>query len=115
MHEITRRLRKAREASKVIGRIKFTVRRPTVIEAARYSTKEIYEWVRIFVTGWSREDGSPIQGIDIGGDTTDPVPFDQELWEEWLADNPFCWEPLYQFILDQFTAYSKTIEDSAKN
>lgn len=117
MHEITKRLRQARESVTTVGKFRFTIRRPTVIEAARItgSGAEIYEWVRQFVVGWARADGTPVQGVDLGGDTSDTVPFEAELWSEWLADNPFCWEPLYQAILDVFTKYSATLEDSTKN
>jgi hypothetical protein len=107
------KIRKARE----IGGIEadghtFTIRRPTDEEATRWRTQKVdmFAVVKTFVIGWD------LTELDlIPGGSPVAVPFDAELFAEWVADQPSVWEPLGQAVLEAYKAHTDKRTDAAKN
>ncbi len=90
----------------------FTIRRPTDEEAIslRSDSITLVSIVKRFTIGWN------LQEIDlIPGGTPVNVPFDVELFAEWVADRPDVWEPLGTGILNAYRAHSEKREEAAKN
>ncbi len=105
MSEIARALRKSRQFQVTVGKFKFTVRRPTDVEAiAIHQENMTFDKIASkFVIGW---EGVTVDAIQGGGSMTVPE-FDREDWEEWCADRPDFWQPI---SLGLWERYSKHIE-----
>lgn len=105
------KIRKARESSVELSGFVFKFRRPTDEEAVTLGRMTFIDVCRHFVTGWEK-----VKELDvIPGGGPEPVPFDAELWGEWLADRPDFWQPLQKAILDSYRAHSKKRDAEAKN
>jgi hypothetical protein len=105
------KIRRARELGVEAGGFKFTVRRPTDLEIAGMSEMTQSEILRRFVIGW---DG--VKEVDlVPGGTGDMVPFESELFMEWIADRPALWGPLAQAAVSSYAAHRQKLEDEAKN
>lgn len=104
------KIRKSRETQVEAAGRKFTIRRPTDEEALAFGKSGLLEIVKKFVIGWE------LNEIDIipGGDAS-AVPFDAELFAEWVADQPEVWEPLGTAILEAYKAHADKREASIKN
>lgn len=108
------KMRRARESSIDVDGIKLTIRRPTdmdALELSYHSTREAVLGVCQFVVGWSG-----VKELDlIPGGTGENVPFDAELFVEWIQDKPECWEPLIKAVRDSYQSYRQKVQDSLKN
>jgi hypothetical protein len=103
------KIRKAREVVIYADGHGFTVRRPTDLEAAtlRGQKIDLGDFLKKFVTGWT------LKELDIipGGNPVD-VPFDSDLFAEWIADRPHLWEPLQKGIFTAYESHLKKMDDS---
>ncbi len=106
------KIRRAREVSVEAAGKQYTIRRPTDEEAITISRDggSLLDVVKRFTIGWS------LQEIDlIPGGSPVAVPFDAELFAEWVADQPQVWEPLGNAIMDAYKAHIERREAAAKN
>lgn len=104
------KLRRSREFTVEVGGHKFTARRPTDCDAIELAGIGPVEFVRRFVIGWNLSELDVIPG---GG--PDAVPFDADLWAEWISDRPELWEPLAIPIMDAYSRHVEQREAAAKN
>lgn len=107
MADLLAKMRKAREVAVEVDGRRFTVRRPTDMEAARLANSgDLLD----FVVGWD------LKEIDlVPGGTPDPVAFDAGLFREWVADRPELWQPLTDAVREAYAAHVRQREDRAKN
>jgi hypothetical protein len=106
------KLRKAREVNVEAGGKQFTIRRPTDEEALRIGRDDtdMLGIVKRFTVGWD------LTELDvIPGGTGAKLPFDAELFGEWVADQPAVWEPLAQAIMDAYKAHADKRDAAVKN
>lgn len=104
------KLRRARESMVEAGGHKYTVRRPSDAEAAMLANSSRLEMLRQFVVGWDLVELDVIPG---GG--PEPVPFDRDLWGEWINDQPDLWEPIGAAIESAYLAHVGARKDAEKN
>jgi hypothetical protein len=104
------KLRRARETKVEADGHVFTVRRPTDAELSGLANCTTTDLVRRFVVGWD------LQEVDIipGGDAV-AVPFDGELWSEWIADRPTLWGPLSLGVMEAYSRHVEEREQGKKN
>lgn len=110
------RLRKNREFKKTVGRWTFIGRRPTDVEAGPIfhdPSKKVTlaDLARDYYTDWEKV----VEDDVIGGGGQDAVPFDRDLWREWVSDHPALWEPLGVAVIEAYTTHVQHLEDAAKN
>lgn len=113
MNPLIDRIRNSRKCAVTSGEVKFTIRRPTDLEAHEMSGKIDQRYLlKTFVVGWGE-----MSEIDLGipGGTGDIVPFDAELFEVWIADHPEHWPALTSKILGSYSDHRQAREDAAKN
>jgi len=107
-------MRKARESRVKVGAVTLTIRRPTDMDALDLSfssTREAIVGVSRFVVDWSG-----MNEIDlVPGGTSEPVPFDDEIFVEWIQDKPQYWEDLIKGVRDSYHNYRKKLETETKN
>jgi hypothetical protein len=110
------KLRAKRSGVVTIDGRTFTVRRPTLHEYLQYRTEDNrvhipVEDLRKFVTDWGG-----FTELDFwGGGSSETVPFDPDLFMEWIADYPKIWTRLLNEILESFNRYINSRDDIAKN
>lgn len=105
-------LLKARESVVEVGRLKFTVRRPTqmqdTLRRGRHRGDQLaiaLESVREDVIGWE------VKEVDIKRDGADvAVPFDRGVYEAFIADRPDLWLPIHEHILKATADHAKQVE-----
>lgn len=104
------KLRKARESTVEIDGRRWTIRRPTDLDMARLAGKDNYELLK-FVAGWDMTE------IDlcIPGGTAELVPFDADLFAEWIKDQPKWWAPLIAAVRSAYNQHAETLEADTKN
>lgn len=51
----------------------------------------------------------------VPGGGPEPVPFDAELWAEWIADHPEHWDDITRVVYDSYKAHEAEMEVVAKN
>jgi hypothetical protein len=104
------KIRKAREVTIYQDGFGFTIRRPTDMEfmTLRRGAVDLEDILRRFVVNWL-----DVKEIDLipGGSPT-PVPFDSELFVEWVVDRPSLWLPLRRAIEAAYESHAKAIEDT---
>ena len=101
------KIRKARETTITVDGHAYTLRRPTDLEAARLAVGgDLLD----FVVGWDLVEIDLVSG---GSDVK--VPFDQELFREWVADQPSVWKPLTDAVRDAYRAHAAAREEQEKN
>lgn len=110
MASIADKMRKARQRQVEAGGFKFTIRRPTDLEASRLG-KARTEDLLAYVVGWS--DVMEIHLVP--GGTSVEVPWDEEVCREFLADRPDLWDPLATAVLTLYTEHVAALEDATKN
>lgn len=94
------------------GSFEFKLRRPTQLQMQRMTRGYIFaDLIVEFVVDWK---GVTEQAL-VGGDNVTPIPFDKELWAEWIADKKELWPPIVEALNDLLLSYAKEQEDSAKN
>lgn len=106
------KIRKARESTVDIGGKTWTIRRPTDEEALQIKANGdgLLAVVKRFVIGW------PLTELDlVPGGTGVAVPFDHEVFTEWVSDHPDLWEPLGVAILDAYKLHADKRDAAVKN
>lgn len=107
--ELIEKLKKSRESQVEAGLFNFTVRRPTDMEVANMGGEIIREGdiMRRFVVGWD------VKELDIiPGGTGVAIPFETELFIEWVADKPNLWEPLTKAITTAYETHRASVDDA---
>ena len=89
----------------------YTIRRPTDAEAVTLSSSSGLGLVQKFVAGWDHTELS----LDIPGGSPVAVPFDAELFAEWVADQPQVWGTLAEAIINAYNAHTAKRDAEAKN
>jgi hypothetical protein len=110
------KLRAKRASTVEIDGRTFTVRRPTLHEYLQYRSPDNkihipVEDLRKFVTDWSGFTEHDFWG----GGSGDAVPFDHDLFMEWVVDYPKVWSRLLNEVLEAFNRYIQSRDDIAKN
>jgi len=106
------KIRKAREVGVDADGRKFTIRRPTDEEMAIAVANGdgLLPIVKRFVIGWD------LVEIDlIPGGSPEKVPFDSELFAEWVADQPSVWTPLGNAVIAAYKAHADKRDAAVKN
>lgn len=109
---LAEKIRKARESTVDVDGKTWAIRRPTDEEAAqlRANGDGLLAIVKRFVIGW------PLTEIDlVPGGTGVSVPFDHEVFGEWVADQPDLWTPLGMAILDAYKLHADKRDAAVKN
>lgn len=104
------KLRRARENRVEIGGFAFTVRRPTDLEM--FDLRADLKPARFlpYVTGWDK-----VREIDVlPGGSPEPLPFDAETRDEWLADRPDLLVPLFERIVALYESHMQRLGDAEK-
>jgi hypothetical protein len=111
-NSILLKIRKARQTKVTSGKITFICRRPTDLEMVDISVKKQRQLDVIdrFVTGW--EGVTELDLFSSGSDK--PVEFNQEVFKEWIADNPDYWEPIITAITTSYTKHQQDMEEAKK-
>jgi len=107
------KLRRACEVKVTIDGKNYTVRRPTdaeIVELQRTGGATFAAVAKQFVVGWDLVELDLVPG---GG--PEPVPFDAELWAEWVADRLEMWAPIANAALDAYFKHRETRDADAKN
>jgi hypothetical protein len=102
------KLRKSRQTTIPAGGFNFIIQRPTQFDLGEMaesglSAKAV---LKRFVVGWD------VKEIDIipGGSAT-TVPFDADVFAEWVAEQPDIWPVLRDSIWAEYTAHNKVVDD----
>jgi hypothetical protein len=103
------RIKKARETMVPCEGVEydFVVRRPTdmeMLESKKFTRAELFQK---FVVDWP---GMKELHLVPGG-TGIEVPFDAELFVEWVADRPELWGPLSEAIVESYQRHQKALDD----
>jgi hypothetical protein len=106
------KLKKSRQSNIDVNGHKFTITRPTDYDALVISRDSInmLDVVKQFTVDW---DLSELEIIP--GGSGDQIPFDTELFAEWVSDQPAIWEPLANAIIAAYKAHTERRESTAKN
>lgn len=107
------RLRRARQSTTGSGGRTFTIRRPTDLEMQEMAGKIDQRLLLVrFVVDWG-----VMSEIDLGipGGGPDPVPFDADLWAEWIADHPEHWDEITTAVIQGYRSHKAAMEEAAKN
>lgn len=107
------KMRRSRDKQVEVGRWKFTVRRPTDVQAMRFHMErsKVHEVATEVVVGWSG-----VREIDLfAGGTEDEAPFDREAWAEFVADHPEVWLPIKEAAFDAYNEHAEKRDAAAKN
>lgn len=101
---------KAREMVVDLLGHRYTLRRPTAKQRIDAAGGTRLDLARACVVGWD------LTGLDLlpGGDAL-PMPFDRDLWDDWLDDAPDLWLPLIEAVEDLIARHDAALEAAAKN
>src|SRR3990167_4669169 len=113
MSKLIEKLQRSRQSTVESGGLTFTVRRPTDLEIHEFGGKMDQRLMLVrFVVGWGT-----MTEIDLGipGGGPDPVPFDPDLFESWIADHPEHWNDISSSIVEGYRAHKIAREESVKN
>lgn len=108
---LVQKLRKARESWATVGGFEFLIRRPTALEGAELRSRGPAEKLAACVVDWK---GVTEQHLVPGG-AADPVPFDTEVFVEWVSDRPELLTGITEAITAAIVAHQKRREELAKN
>lgn len=108
---LVEKLKRARESWTTVGKFEFLVRRPTALEGAELARSGPRAQLAAAVVGWK---GVTEQDLVPGG-TADPVPFDAEVFVEWVSDRPEILLALTTAINDAVAAYAAKRRELEKN
>ncbi len=110
MTSLIAKLKKSRETEVQAGKFTFTIRRPTDLEVVNLRSQILKQGdiMAQFVVDWLG-----VHELDIipGGNPV-PVPFDSELFINWVADHPDLWSPLTDAILTAYSAHQEQVASS---
>lgn len=104
------KLKRARERKVEVAGNSFTIRRPTDAEVVAMDGRRALDYVQAFVVDWDLAELAVVPG---GG--PEKVPFDRDLWAEWVSDRPQIWEPLANALLEDYKAHVEARETAGKN
>lgn len=111
MSKLAEKLRKAREKLVDVGEYRFTIRRPTDVEASQLSGAVKVAELIPFIVGWDK-----VKELDlIPGGGPEAVPFDPVDCREWLSDRPDLLAPLVDAIVDSYKSHIAELEELKKN
>ena len=110
---IIEKIRKARESTVEVDGHTFSYRRPTDIQAQGMSYDSLQDAVKDVAGFYFDWDMTELDLIP--GGTGESVPFDSELFWEWVQDNPKYWEKLVKAVLDSYKEYCKKRDDSGNS
>lgn len=105
------KIRQSRQKQVAAGNYHFTVRRPTNLEISKMrGVADTEDLLRKFVIDWD------LTELDVySGGTADRVPFEPDLFVEWVADRPELWGPLTDAIVEAYKAHEARQVDELKN
>lgn len=108
---LAEKLRKARRSVVEADGVKFTISRPTDADAATLGGSDLIDIVKRFTVDWEVTE----LWLGIPGGTDVKVPFDAELFGEWVADNPSVWGPLAEAIVGSYRIHTEKRDKAEKN
>lgn len=110
MSALADKLRRARESVIEAGGFKFTVRRPTDMEAVLMGEQTVLDILCRHTVGWS------LKEIDLvpGGSPVEAA-FDADAFREWVQDQPEVFAALVDGIKGAYAAHAQQREAAAKN
>lgn len=110
MSSLIDKIKAARLTSITVDKFSFTVRRPTDLEAIRLTGKSQEQILKEFVTDWKG-----VQEIDlVPGGTSIDVPFDSDLFSEWIADQPQLWDPIISCVVEAYKRHNEQRDSTEK-
>lgn len=112
--KLLQRMRAARERVVTLAPDRsVTVRRPTDLELTTYARGGGMDTTTVFdhVVDWSGFTEADL----VPSGASDAVPFDRELFAEWVADHPQHWPTIAAAITDMIEARKQAREDGTKN
>ena len=113
MSTLLEKMRKARESVIETGGHRYTIRRPTDLQIVEMEARDGGLSLRNalgFVIGWDLEE------IDlVPGGTTERVPFDPELFMEWISDKPADWGNIMQALRSAYRKHEEQMEQAKGN
>lgn len=104
------KLLRSRELGVPAGGHVFTVRRPTAADVLKFKGCGDVEIIQRCTVGWDLAEVDVIPG---GG--PEKVPFDKDLFEVWIVDQPEMWPELAGAILDAYLKHEEAKKAAAKN
>jgi hypothetical protein len=109
MAALDKRLKARKAVVELLGH-RYTLRRPTARQRIEAAGGTRLDLARACVVGWD------LTGLDMlpGGDAS-PMPFDRDLWDDWLDDAPDLWLPLIDAVEDLIARHDAALEAAAKN
>lgn len=104
-------LLRAKQIKVPVGRMTFTIVRPSEMELVRWrnSRREVeigLELMQAKVCAWE----GVVESDILPGGASDPVSFDMGLWQHWIADRRDLWEPLAAAFAKAIDEHDKLIE-----
>lgn len=107
------KLRKAREFKKTFDGLTLRLRRPTEREYGQMerAREGHLAFAERFVVDWEGVTEADLWAS--GG--AEAVPFDLDVWHEYIADRHELWEPISKAIAEAFQKYFDEREERAKN
>lgn len=110
-------LRRARQRDVAIEGMTFTVEMLTELKLYKVIGVDVdsfignAELVKACVVGWKNVRECDL--VDAG--TEDELPFNRELFEEWIEDRPALWEPIVETMFQMRKDRDATREANGKN
>ena len=113
MSKLSDKIKKARESKVTVNGKSFTVRRPSNLEMLELQRDKVKERdiLERFVVGW---DGFLESDLFAGGNP-EPVPFEADVWNEWIVDNPQFWADLVGAVVESYREHEKRQAETLKN
>jgi hypothetical protein len=113
MSKLAEKIRLARQIKVEAGDWAFIVTRPTDLDMQdmRKTLPTNRDLLSKFVINW---EGIKESDLYDGG-TAELVPFDKEVYEEFIADHPELWSGLVNAIVDGYKVHEQKVADSLKN
>lgn len=103
------KLRSSRRTPLTIGAYTFQISRPTDLEMALLGDKTTEHIFKKYVVDWN------VKEIDIiPGGSPVVVPFDADLFYDWVSDHPDLWNPISDAIINSYKLHIEHREGSEK-
>lgn len=101
----------ARQRIVPVGGKQVTLRRPTEYEKVRHGHLPLLEYVCQFV------DACPLSEADLfdGGSAEIDVPFEREVFQDWIQDKPDMWKPLAEALGEMVKQHDEASAAAVKN
>ena len=106
-------LRAQRRIEIKVGKFTFIGRRPTQGDAIRLGLNRnstVLDFARNLVDGWKDVTEFDVFGT---GDKEAPLPFDKDLWLEWIDDRGDFWVPIADAVCDAWVAHTEGVKEAA--